>query len=60
MKPIRKVIKEFLTDNPNSSGADVVAACEAEGYKDTRAHAVLDRLERRGVIEKTGEDYSIA
>ena len=60
MKPIRKVIKEFLTDNPDSSGTSVVAACESEGYKSARIYTALIRMEARGIIVRTGDNYSIA
>jgi len=58
---IRQIIKDFLTNNANSSEATILAECEAKGYgSPSRVSMLLAKMVTRGVIVKNGDSYSIA
>lgn len=60
---IRKIIKDFLTENPNSTEAAIVADCAAKnssGHASERASKALAQMTSRGKIVKTGNSYTLA
>lgn len=56
---LKRVIKDFLAQNPDASEATIKAECVAKGYSEDRAGVILALIVSRGKIIKNGDEYSL-
>ena len=57
---IRKIVKDYITNNGASAKSDLVNACITAGAEADRTNNVIDKMITRGKLVESGGTYTVA